>query len=218
LRFRFFEIRGFVANGPPQGPFGRIGEAGVFYLKSSPTGDFRSVVDHYRSGLDTTWVQTPPEDFSCTDSADCIARILLEVHRGYDTDIFAATMNSNISRSRSLVGYFRTLELLDGLVRQGQWERVTLSACREFSLWYPLEMPEMCVPALSNAPEPYLSRSAYLSRLAAARNQLTKEGLSWVDKEVQPRSQAEAGKYLQFLTRSADDEIRRIGARLSKAP
>ena len=84
IRFRYYDTRGYVQVGPPQGPSGHMGSRGIFFLKQQADGSFRSAVDVYRPDIPTPWILGSREAEPCASSSDCVAKFLLTYHESDD--------------------------------------------------------------------------------------------------------------------------------------
>jgi hypothetical protein len=94
-----------VLIGPPQGPSGKMGDRGIFFLRRQPSGMFRSVVDVYRPDISTPWIPGTSEAGPCrNEPAQCISSFLLTFRPSYRQDSFLAELRLNARISLRLAG------------------------------------------------------------------------------------------------------------------
>lgn len=211
IRFRFYEGRSPAITGPPQGASGHIGERGIFFLHRGSDSTYRPVVDVYRPDIATRWITSASRETQCADPSDCIAVLLLTIQPEDDAGRFTAALPLNVVKSRQLVGFLRTLDLLDALVEREHPGPVQSTACAELSGWYPIEVTHQCVAALSGR-----VAGEDISRLAKVRDELHRGGLPWLRTRVHPQSDIEMKRYLKRLMLSDDGGTREEAARLEK--
>ena len=211
IRFRHYEGYSFILMGPPQGPSGKMGSKGVFFLRQKPNGTYRSLVDYYRPDFPTRWIIEPVDELPCTPDSACIARLLFSVHPQDDVQVFSGEIGSNVANSQLLVGILETFRLLDSLAARSS-EVVRRLACEEEYRRYVLEMSTTCRSeiASTDAERDYLTRSQRL------QEHLRQGGLTWVRERIQTNSEAEIKEYLQILIDGPNSETRKLATGLLK--
>ncbi len=136
IRFRHYQedhrYRGLV--GMPQGPSGKIGDRGIFFLRRQSTGIFRSAVDVYRPDIRTPWIREASDAAECTNApAECISKFLLTFRPSYDQASFLAELGLNSRMSLLLVGSMNTFDLLNKLTEEADPDDIKRGACGELS-------------------------------------------------------------------------------------
>ena len=211
IRFRHYEGYSFILMGPPQGPSGKMGSKGVFFLRQKPNGTYRSLVDYYRPDFPTRWIIEPIDELPCTPDSACIARLLFSVHPQDDVQVFSSEIGSNVANSQLLVGILETFRLLDSLAARSS-EVVRRLACEEEFRRYVLEISTTCRSEIAgtNAERDYLTRSQRL------QENLRQGGITWVRERIQTNSEAEIKEYLQILIDGPNSETRKLATGLLK--
>ena len=205
IEFKHYDTYGYVLNGPPQGPSGRTGTKGIFFLKKGNAGSFRSVVDVYRPDIPTQWITESPSPLTCNTPPGCVT-VLLTFHDGDDEKAFSSSLADDVPLSRRAVGFWQTFRLLDGLAHTTQSERVQHATCVELSRWYALELPAHCRVLISGNP----ADAGYLDRLARLREKLREDGVSWAKQRIDAKNDEDAVSYLEFLAKNSDDQTSRV--------
>jgi hypothetical protein len=209
LHFRHYDyVPLFFIIGPPQGPSGNIGSKGIFFLRKTSSGAFRSVVDVYRPDIPTPWIDGTSDVGSCTDASECISRFLLTFRPSYDQKRFLAELRLNARISLLLIGSMNAFALLNKLAEEADPDDVKRGACRELSEWYDV-FPPRCRTLMAGLP----AEKGYPDRTVQLREGL-RRGMAWVLVRLRTKDESEALRYLQFLSRSSDDETRRIAMNL----
>ena len=212
IRFRHYQkdYRYEMLVGMPQGPSGKVGERGIFFLRRQSTGMFRSVVDVYRPDIRTPWIREVSVAGPCTDPpAECISRFLLTFRPSYNQDSFLRGLQLSSRISLSLIGYVNTCEVLEKLAEEANPDDVKRRACGELSEFYGV-FPQPCRQLMEDS----TTQTQYPNRVVHFREGLLHGGMAWVQARLQTKDEGEVLRYLQLLTRSSDDETRRISKRL----
>ena len=137
--------------GPPQGPSGKLGERGIFFLRRSSPALFRSVVDIYRPDISTPWIREPVELPAPRERLpDSIAAFLLRFNLAYDRALFLSDLHRNTAISWLLVGDLNTSNYLKGLVEGSDPADVKRGACAELSERYHAA-PDYCKALLADS-------------------------------------------------------------------
>ena len=208
IRFRHYDedhrYDGLI--GPPQGPSGRMGDRGIFFLRRQASGLFRSVVDVYRPDISTPWIGGTADAGPCTNApAECISTFLLTFRPAYDQKWFLSELRLNARKSFLLIGSMNTFDLLNKLSEEADPDNVKRGACRELSEWYDV-FPQHCRLLMAGLP----AEEVYLNRAILLREHLRRGGMSWVLARLHTKDEGEALRYLQYLSQSSDAETRRI--------
>jgi hypothetical protein len=211
IRFRHYQrnLENDVLIGPPQGPSGNVGVRGIFFLRRQATGMFRSVVDIYRPDIVTPWILDACDAGSCNKPSECISRLLLTFRPNYDHDAFLAHLRYNVRFSLLLVGPMDVFELLNKLSAQAGPHDVKERACRELSQWYSVFQPP-CQRLMAGSP----AEEEYLNTVAGFRERLRRGGLAWAQARLETKDKSEVLRYFEVLSRSSDDETRKIAKSL----
>jgi hypothetical protein len=206
IRFRQYQ-EDHRYRGLPQGPSGKMGDRGIFFLRRQSTGMFRSVVDVYRADIPTPWIREASDEGACTNAlAECISRFLLTFKPGYNQSSFLAELSHNVRVSLLLIGYLNTFDLLNKLVDEADSDEVEQGACIQLSESYAL-FPARCRVLMTGVPK-------YRDSTVHFREGLRQGGMAWVQERLHTKDPAETLRYLQLLSRSSDDETRRMAKRL----
>jgi hypothetical protein len=208
IRFRHYDEdhRYVGVIGPPQGPSGRMGDRGIFFLRRQSTSMFRSIVDVFRPDISTPWIGGTADAGPCANApAECISTFLLTFRPGYDQKRFISELRLNVRISWRLVAPMDLFELLNKLAEEADPDDVKRGACRELSEWYDV-FPQRCRLLMAGSP----AEQVYLNRAILLREHLRHGGTAWVLARLHTKDEGEALRYLQYLSQSSDAETRRI--------
>jgi hypothetical protein len=210
IHVRHYEGYGYILTGPPQGPSGKMGSKGVFFLRQRPGASFRSVVDYYRPDISTPWITGSADRPPCASEAACIAQLLFSLHPKDDAQLFSKALGENIALSRQLAGILGTFRLLEGLTARSSSENLRRVACEQESKWYALEISAACRSLLAGT----AAEQEYSNRSQRLQQKLGQGGLDWVRERIQAKNEMETAEYLQLLANGTNSETRRVAAGL----
>lgn len=213
VQFDHYQEQAPVLIGPPQGPSGGIGARGIFFLRRQSGPVFRSLVDVSRPDIRTPWVRDSVVLPACASPAECIAELLMALSPGDNEESFAASLRDNMAIVRELVGYTRTLGLVEQLLRSSPPAPIPLQGCIVMSEWFPLELTRACISVISGTP----AGRAYTDRLHRNEMELRQKGLSWLEGRVHPNDDEEFLAYLESLSDSADESAAAFAVRWARA-
>ena len=213
IQFRYYDARGSLQVGAPQGPAGKLNTLGIFFLLRLSDGTFRSAVDVYRPDISTPWLQGAPRSLSCEKAPECVAKILLTFEQPDEPEAFASSLLRNVAISRQLAGFLNTFDLLKGLaIAKAQPDEVRRTACVELSKWYSLELPLQCNEVI-------IDNSGWqdcLSVVGKLRERLKTAGVAWINSRIGSDSQNDTKRYLEILRAVPDPGTRASAERLLK--
>lgn len=214
VRFIHYDPIGQAQVGPARGPSGPVGYAGIFFLRRDGNHGLRSLVDDFRPDIPAPWIEGagPVRPSDCGESSgECVSALLLTWRDSDGVGPFVASLTRSAAISHYISGYLPTLQLLRSTLERKQAPlAVQRGLCTQMSGLYPLELPESCVPLLTDA-GPW---SDYQARAARQRRHFEQGGLKWIEEQLDSRERSQAIAYLRILGTSWEPETRAFAARL----
>jgi hypothetical protein len=209
VQFSYYDSREYPQVGAPRGATGGKGSIGVFFLRRTPDGRFRSAVDVYRPDIAMQWLATRSELRACAVPSDCLANLLLTYHAGDDVDSFVYNLALSAANARRIVGFVRTFELLRRLTAPSEPSTVRQRACVELATGFPLQFPLECGALVSIA-----TRDDVANRSARLRSALQTGGIDWIRRHMMITEDDEIKRFIETLLQSPDRETQSLAQRL----
>ena len=198
-----------VLIGPPQGPSGKLGKRGIFFLRRDSAGLLRSFVDIYRPDIPTPWIGSAMDVPACQVMPDCIPRFLLTFGPSYDHRMFLANLRLNLRVSWLLVGYLKTFDYVNQLAETKE-DDIKLGACSELSAVYHV-LPPSCRALASSAP---ILEQNHVQGLARFRMAVRQGGMPYMLSLLQTKDESNVIPYVNILRKSGDSETADLIERL----
>ncbi len=205
IKYRHIQDESPVLSGPPQGPSGAFGSAGIYFLRRTAGNAYRVFVDVYRSDINAGWIDAGSPYPMADDATDRVGTLLLTLRPDDDAQRFAACLATSFSAVMEISGFVRALRHLSQLAMEESRPEVRQAACQQLALQSTLAVPAPCIELIAKT----ASGGHYETYLAKQRTALMKRGPTWRENWPDTPS-TEEPEFYRILSFSADPETRRI--------